>query len=486
MPFPDVAPRGDKRTIRFREVERSRLEEFVAAGLPARYFFPHRLHYLPKCGPDALRLGRQMCGEHQADGHWEVLLHADASLIEEFPASLFFDDDIIWHRQHFGMPGHIGFAYVVIARGNLYGLNYVSDLVQRVSRKRALKTHVEHVFKGWYHLLLNGILNFAVERRLPRVYSPTAALVMRQTDPERSVQPELFERIYDRAVSQRWAAMKEGDWWVIDVEANRNRIVVPSCREQVVASAKTICVSHDIERGIGHQDIDRGRAEIGERIAARALTETLACEEAVGIKTTYNVVGRFLAEVRAPIERAGHCVAFHSYNHRVRPWWPVTRHYHRLRRAVASFSEVKSKNDHEDQLYSCRLVDGRVRGFRPPQSRPSPEWSDYRLTFRNFDWCATSAQGLGTTTPILQNQLVKIPIHFDEFSLYKAGESFDEWERRALATIERSDFTVFGLHDCYADLWLSKYPSFLKRIMDLGTFTTLDDVANAVLLAHAA
>ena len=53
---------------------------------------------------------------------------------------------------------------------------------------------------------------------------------------------------------------------------------------------------------------------------------------------------------------------------------------------------------------------------------------------------------------------MKIPIHFDDFPLYKRGEPFDHWERRALSTIEASDFVVLGLHDCYADLWLPHYP----------------------------
>jgi hypothetical protein len=287
-------------------------------------------------------------------------------------------------------------------------------------------------------------------------------------------------------VSQHWIASKEGDWWVLDVRANTDRVVVPSTAEHRLTPARTICIVHDIERGLGHHGIDTTREDMADRMAARALSETLACEEAAGLKTTYSVVGRIFDEVRGPIDRGGHCLAFHSYNHQVRTWWPVSRHYHRMRRIMASFAGARNQRDHEDQLYGCRLVDKRVRGFRPPQSRWSPEWSDDRLIFRNFDWLATSDRVLGTATPILQNRLVKIPIHLDDFPLYKAGESFDRWEQRAVAMIERSDFVVLGLHDCYADLWLSRYPEFLRRIRDLGTFRTLDEVANAVILAHAA
>lgn len=486
MPEPERERPEKRRTARFREISFDRRGEFVARGLPARYFFPHRIFYLPKCGPDALKLGRRMCGETRLNGYWELLLHAHPSLLDRFHQELFLDDDVIWHRQQYGTPGHVAFATLVVKDGNLYGLNYVSDLVQRISRRRDDKTRIENVFKGWHYLLLNGIMNFAVEHRLARIYSPTAALIRTQTDPERTVQMELFERVYDRAVNQQWSVTREGNWWVIDVSSNRDRLVMPVTAEKALSEQKTICISHDIERGFGHLGIDAERARLAERIAPGALSDTLEREQAAGLKTTYNVLGRFFDEVRSEIERGGHCLAFHSYNHRLRKWWPVTKHVYRVRRLLASLTGGDIQENHEDQLYSCRVVDRRVRGFRPPQSYQSAEWSDYNLLFRSFDWYATSARALGTGRPSLQNGLVKIPIHFDEFPLYKAGASFAEWERRALRTIEHSDFVVFGLHDCYADLWLSHYPEFLRRIADLGTFKTLDQVADDTILAHAA
>jgi hypothetical protein len=139
---------------------------------------------------------------------------------------------------------------------------------------------------------------------------------------------------------------------------------------------------------------------------------------------------------------------------------------------------------HLDQLYACRLVDARIRGFRPPQSRPSAEWNDYNLVFRNFDWIATSHKRIESTRPVFRHRLVNIPIHFDEFPVYK-GIAYDIWERDALNFIERNDFIVFGLHDCYADLWLSQYPRLLQRIAGLGSLTTLDDVADRIILANA-
>jgi len=212
----------------------------------------------------------------------------------------------------------------------------------------------------------------------------------------------------------------------------------------------------------------------------------LADEAAADARATYNVVGQIFDEVRSPIDHGGHCLAFHSYSHRIRRLWPLTAHYHRLRRAVGARLNRPIDPRHYDQLYRCRLVDRRIRGFRPPQSRPNAEWSDYNLVFRNFDWLATSDQVLGVSHPILEHGLVKIPIHLDDFSLYRARQPYGEWERQALRRIEASDFTVLGLHDCYADFWLARYRSLLTTLAALGEFKTLDEVADATLLARAA
>ena len=475
----------NRRMSRFREISPNRKEEFIARGLPGRHFFPHRAYYLPKCGPDALKLGQRMCGASRLDTHWEVLLYAHASLIGEFPNELFFDDDLIWHRQQLNKPGHIAFAYLVIKNGSLYGLNYVSDLVQRISRRRQYKTRIEKIFKGWNNMLLNSIMNFALENNIVRMYSPTAAFVVKQTDPKRTVQKELFERVYDAAVNQHFSVTRKGNWWVIDVRANRERLVVPAKAAETLTDEKTICISHDIERGFGHLGIDAQRVQLANRIAPGALLDTLRCEEAVGLKTTYNVLGCFFDEVRAEIERKGHCLAFHSYNHQLRNFWQFTKHYYRVRRALASVNGGDLTGKFQDQLYRCRVVDRRIRGFRPPRSRSTAEWTEYNLVFRNFEWCAASGRALGTTRPVMQDRLVKIPIHFDDSPLYKRGVSYGEWERQALATIDESDFAAFGLHDCYADLWLSHYPVFLKKIEGLGTFKTFDQVANETIFAHA-
>ena len=178
----------------FREVTEARRDEFVNKGVKARYFFPHRLYYLPKCGPDGFVSAEQLFPDAVPNQLWQVVLYAAPSAIADLPPELFFDDDIIWHQQHLGRVGLVATANLVLRGDTLYTNNHLSDLVQRISRRRELKTRIENRFKGWNHMLLNGILNFAVERNLKRVLIPTAELVISMTDPKRrqTLNRELF------------------------------------------------------------------------------------------------------------------------------------------------------------------------------------------------------------------------------------------------------------------------------------------------------
>lgn len=115
----------------FHHVVARRREEFVRAGGKQRDFFPHRLVYLPKCGPDGFRLARRMCGPIHLDTLWEVVLYADPELLREFPRELFFDPDLIWHQQHFGRAGQVATANLARRGDRLLSMVHISDLVQR-------------------------------------------------------------------------------------------------------------------------------------------------------------------------------------------------------------------------------------------------------------------------------------------------------------------------------------------------------------------
>jgi hypothetical protein len=346
---------------------------------------------------------------------------------------------------------------LVLRDRDLYTMVHISDLVQRVSRRREHKTRVENRFEGWNHMLLNAVMGFALEHRVERVHTPTADLAMRNTDPARSVQREMFERIYDRNVA-RLSPRPNGEWWTISVEEARARIVEPERRQEEVPDGRAICLCHDLERGLGHVGVDPELAAQADEAGESVLREMLAVEQREDCLATYSVVGMLLDEVRGDVEGPGHCVAFHSYDHQVDGASP--------------------------QLSKCRQIDYRVKGYRPPQSRITPELSDANLCLHNFEWLASSARSLGAERPRMENRLVKVPILVDDFDLYR-GMPYPDWESRVIDVLQRHEFGSVSLHDCYAHYWLPNYPRFLERIRELGPLRTADEVAADVTFAHA-
>src|SRR5262249_12878654 len=191
------------------------------------------------------------CGITNPNALWEIVLYGFGAAVDSFPEELFFDPDLIWHQQHGGRRGQIASANLAVKGTNVYGMNYISDVVQRISRRREFKTRIENRFKGWQRMLLNSILNFAIEKGLKRIYSPTADWTLRHIPPSRRVQRDLFDRIYDQAVNDHFQAARQGPWWLIDVAANGGRAIISEKRTERVETAKTICLCHDrkTERG---------------------------------------------------------------------------------------------------------------------------------------------------------------------------------------------------------------------------------------------
>jgi hypothetical protein len=448
------------RTLSFvwRELTADRRDEFAARGHRLRNFFPHTLRYLPKAGPDGYKLAVRMAGRTEPAEHWEIVLYADERMLAEFPRELFFDDDLVWHQQHFGLPGQLATADVVLAGDDLWSFAHVSDVVQRIGRRREHKTRIDTCFRGWHDMLLNGVLAFAAERGVRRVHLPRASFARRHTDRKRWSKPELYERIYDRDVNRLFRATATGDWWLVDVAANRDRIVPPTARHTSRRRDRIVCVCHDIERGLGHSDVDPDLGRRADESWRRSLAEMLDVEAGRGIRATYNVVGVLLPEVRDELAADGHCVAFHSFDHRI---------------------------DEDRQLERCRELDYRLKGYRPPQSKITPELTDERLLFHNFEWFASSPHVVGAADPVLRDRLVRVPVDLDDFDLYHESLDFDSWERRALALIESRDVTVISVHDCYADGWLPRYDDFLARVSSVADLWTIDELAADVTLAAA-
>jgi peptidoglycan/xylan/chitin deacetylase (PgdA/CDA1 family) len=440
----------------YREYGPEARREFEARGWKPSDFFPHRVHSLPKCGPDGLWLVRELCGVIEPDALHQVVLHAYGPVLDEFPAGLFFDEEILRHGQHFNLPGQVATAALARDGSTLYSMAHHSDLVQRISRRRALKTRVEKRFRGWHRLLLHAIVADAARRGIRRVCVPSARHAMRHTDLLRTVRPELFERVYDRAVGHLFAAVPRGDWWEIDVARNRSAVVSSERRTGEIRHGRTVCIVHDTERGFGHRDVDAAFAERADRESPAALSAMLEIERRLDVRTTYSVVGCFLEEVRGAIADGGHALAFHSFDH-----------------------------GPGEQLRRCRAVDYRLKGYRPPRSALTPELTETELCLRNFEWLASGVPSLGFDTPRVQGKLVRIPIRFDDFDLHRGTMDWRRWRERAHATVRAHDFVAFGLHDCYAEHWLPHYEALLRELQALAELRTLDDVAADLHLAAA-
>jgi hypothetical protein len=206
-------------------------------------------------------------------------------------------------------------------------------------------------------------------------------------------------------------------------------------------------------------DIDPDFADRADQTSPGDLEKMSQIEADLGVSATYCVVGSLMPAVRDGLESDGHAVAFHSFDHRL---------------------------DSEDQLPRCREIDYRIKGYRPPRSQITPELSDRNLLFHNFEWLASSPRSISTEVPRMRAGLVRLPIPFDDFPMYKVGMPYEEWERRALGIIAKSEFAAIGLHDCYAPHWLPRYRGFLEKVTNLGELRTLDEVAAEVTLDSAA
>jgi len=477
------------RISQFREIGEDRLEEFYSKGYQKRYFFPHRIYYLPKCGPDGFKLAKRMFGPCQLEQLWQIIIYAGQSITVEFPQELFFDEDLIWHQQHFGKAGQVATANLIARGRSLYTMCHHSDLVQRMSRRREYKTRIQKRFKGWNHMLLNGILNFARENNFDRVFTPTSELALQNTDRARNVGRALFDRTYDSYLHQLFKASRQDGWWAIDVKENQGRVITPASKSEEIPNEETICLCHDIERGYGHTDVDSALAKSAHETSGRHLDEMLAIEGEAGVKATYNVLGLILPEVRKQIESNGHCLAFHSYDHQVERDETLSN---RLIKFLNLRLRRKGASPHDaglGQLDKCRLIDYRIKGYRPPQSKITPALSDQKLAFHNFEWFASSAYSLRMKSPAMRNRIVKVPILFDDFKLYGGNMKYADWEEKAIkmiaGSIKTSGFVAFSLHDCYAHLWLPHYRGFLEKIRGLGRLKTLDEVAGEVILGSA-
>ena len=439
---------------RFREIADDSLDDFVAKGFAERHFFPHRAYYLPRCGSDGQRLADTIYGVTDPNRLRQVLLFGIGPALEGIPPELFFDDDLVWHQQQLGLAGHVAAANLVLDGKRLLTTARFSDIVQRIGRRREHATRIEKRFRGWDHMLLNAILGYAIENRFKEIHFPTAATAKLNTDTNRSVEDALFARVYDDDVCRRFDAVRRGGVWVVDVRANRERWVAPESRSERLLGEPRIAICHDTERELGHLEAEPAFASKAASCARESFRSILEAEARRHVRGTYDVVGCIMNELRPAIEAGGHEISFHSYDH----------------------------GSGLNQLRKCREVDYRVKGYRVPNSKLTPDLSDEKLARFNFEWLGSSHHSLGTETPELSAGVARLPILFDDYPLHTGELSPEAWEEKLIGLLKDRQFAAFGLHDCYAEHWLARFDGLLARLSSMARLTTMGEVAASVAL----
>jgi hypothetical protein len=433
---------------------------FAGRGMSPRRIFRHEAIVIPKSYPDArLLLERRGVPRRtlQAGSFHQLNLYADC---HGLPAELFENREINWHNQQFGRSGLIAAAGLWV-RGSVATITTLqSDVCQQLYRhqglSKACKTRLETRFKYWYVFLLNAVLDACLDAGLATVHSPTGRCIVAHT--KKAIRPDLFARIYDHpenAYQCRRVLEGAAEYWEIPLKSNTARIVRlrgGNLEAPEADQRRKICIFHDIE-----EDVDTA---ISPSECRSNLERMLRIEREFDVPATYCILGRLFDRTRDTILAADprHAIGFHSFDHQL-----ADLH----------------------QLSQCREVDLRVRGYRPPQSRTTSELTDENLAYHNFEWLANSSHGFGRADCILQNGIVKIPIHLDDYSLATGAKSHAEWESGLLAQAGSRPLFGLGLHDCYAGKWLDRYPDLLTKLASLGEFQTADQVCDRSYLLAA-
>lgn len=429
---------------------------FVERGFPAREVFDHRVVTLSKQYDDLLAdfQARGFSMEELSSGSFRQL-NVYATDVDSFPAELFTSPVVNWHRQQFGLKGLVATAslYVVGDRSAMVD-KLQSDLCQQLRRdpelRRRCKTQVDNRFGAWYKLAWNAVLDFAVQHDIETLWWPTASGILSRVRPD--IDPTLFQRVYD-GVATRFQCVRTRlhriDWWRLSVSENRHRLVpLLDETESPRAGPKVICVFHDIEENVD--------TPVSAAACQRALVQMLETERSLGVRATYNVLGTLFREKMPLISSYGsHALGFHSWNHR-----------------IGDLSQLKR----------CREVNLKVRGYRPPRSILTPELTDYRLSYHNFEWLLNAAGTLPSSDCRLESGIVKIPVHLDDYPLAAGTLKYPEWRAAALRLADERSFVAVGLHDCYADYWMKDYAELLGQLTQRGELLTCDEISSQVFL----
>ena len=94
----------------------------------------------------------------------------------------------------------------------------------------------------------------------------------------------------------------------------------------------------------------------------------------------------------------------------------------------------------------------------------------------------SSARSFGFDLPRLENGIVKIPAHLDDYPLFTGELDYGRWMNRVMTMTEQRGFFSVGLHDCYSKFWIDRYSELLDRLKRVGELWTCDQITNQVYL----
>jgi len=427
----------------------SDFQKHCDAGVRASAYIDYYAIAMDKCYPDTLlqlnRAGIEEAMVAKASFKQVNIYAADTKLLSQL---CYENPPVYWHHQQMGLEGLIGSAGLYFpGEGQAVVTLLQSDLVQRflLSPGNAVfRNQIESSFSQWYKLMFNAVMDVCEREGFDTLYSPTSEQVIERTNKEIDVR--LFKRIYDypsRQYSVQSVSVDKRSYWKIPLKINAGRRASLSARIMSFKPRRRICLLHDIE---GNVDTDISLAECNQN-----LRRMLEIEQSLGIQGTYHILGRRLEELLPVILSHGkHAIGFHSYNHQV---------------------------DELDQLRKCREISWEFRGYRPPQSKLTPELSDYNLALNNFEWLASSTSSLGFANSRLENGLAKIPIAIDDYGLHTGATNYAKWKAHIIQEAGRNDIFCFSVHDCYASGWIDDYVVFLKELQGMGELITCEQLA---------
>lgn len=442
------------------------LAQMHARGWRKRDLFPHCFVVLPVAGPNARYLQERMMPERSGGSFATLIVHATGEAADCLRDETWFDDELHWHRLDLGRRGHVAFAILYFVDDDIIVLNLVSDIVQRQNRSPSARTRIERRFGGWPKLLMHATLAFAQSSGRRRVISPRASLALGMTDAKRSAKRALFDRVYDCQAVSRFHARPGDVWWAIDVKMNQDRIMAPRQVDLDPAFGEpTICILHDVERGAGHRDLEPEFASRADALAPAYLEQILEHEDRMGAVSTLAIVGRYFDKLPQAVRESKH-LAFHGFDH----WLDV---------------DPDNASSVLGDLARCRKLCPRVTGFHLPRSQVGLGLRNCDLVAEDFRWIAAGARQLDIEKPVLRDGVVEVPVHVDDFDLHRRRIEPAAWMKEVETMIHRQSFSCIGLHDCYADHWLERFPDWLMRWSDKCQFTTLDQIAWKVAEAHA-